>query len=36
MSDQDSWQVELTVAPGELDNFRTLTEMGGVHAGRAR
>ncbi len=26
MSDQDSWQVELTVAPGELDNFRTLTE----------
>ncbi|SRR5712692_5737185 len=26
MSDQVSWQVELAVKPGELDNFRTLTE----------
>jgi quinol monooxygenase YgiN len=26
MGDQVSWQVELVVKPGELDNFRTLTE----------
>jgi|SRR6266850_7008938 len=26
MSDQVSWQVELAVKPGELDNFRRLTE----------
>jgi hypothetical protein len=25
MDDQVSWQVELAVKPGELDNFRTLT-----------
>jgi quinol monooxygenase YgiN len=25
MGDRVSWQVELTVKPGELDNFRTLT-----------
>ena len=25
MGDQVSWQVELAVKPGELDNFRTLT-----------
>src|SRR5256885_2027123 len=26
MGEQVSWQVELMVKPGELDNFRTLTE----------
>ena len=26
MGDQVSWQVELAVRPGELDNFRALTE----------
>ena len=26
MGEQVSWQVELAVKPGELDNFRTLTE----------
>jgi hypothetical protein len=25
MGDQVSWQVELAVKPGELDNFRALT-----------
>ena len=26
MSDEVSWQVELVIKPGELDNFRTLTK----------
>ena len=26
MGDQVSWQVELAIKPGELDNFRALTE----------